>query len=259
MQLPRGLTLCLAAALLCVGDAAGAQAPPRLSGPPPPTASPTTVPPTAPTTTVPSTVPMTTARPTSSPPTVPSTTSPATVPLTAPPPTALSTASPPTAPSTASPATLPPTVPQPSVPSTASPTTVPSRAVSPTVRTAPPTETPGDVLLQAESAAVSLRRIEADPLSDRVVESTARDMQAFTREINARLDESARILADTPSVSTLENLAGVWTEVRRDLAARERDLALSAQRLDGDAAALAQMDESKRQKEHTLRCGSSMG
>jgi len=114
------------------------------------------------------------------------------------------------------------------------------------VAASPRSESPGirpvDAPLGAEPTTVSLRRIEADLRSDHVTGPAAREMQVLTREIDARLDESARILMGTPAISTLENLGSVWSEIRKDLTARGREVSGSESLLDRDAAALTRLD-----------------
>src|SRR5687768_8822062 len=86
-----------------------------------------------------------------------------------------------------------------------------------------PAPSPGPVPLaelsaQAEAATVNLRAIAAAAASNEVLAAIERELPPLTRELDARLRESSRILAQRPSLELLRNLERSWQTMRATLA-----------------------------------------
>lgn len=98
-----------------------------------------------------------------------------------------------------------------------------------------------EVATQAESALITLRGIDADVSSDRVTPVIADELPVLTRETDARLDETARILTSNPSLQTLHSLEGDWTGVAENLDAWKRDLDRRQEALKGQVERLREL------------------
>src|SRR5207244_10154273 len=81
-----------------------------------------------------------------------------------------------------------------------------------------------ELATEAESASTRLREMQADLSSDRTSEEAAEELPVLIREIDARRRDSAKIVAQRPSLETLDNLEEDWRPFRRNLAAWARDL-----------------------------------
>jgi hypothetical protein len=81
-----------------------------------------------------------------------------------------------------------------------------------------------DIATEAEAAAESIRDIRTDLSSDQSVAAVAQQLPAMTREIDGRLRESRRIVAQRPSIELLGSLEGEWRRLRRELYGLNRDL-----------------------------------
>jgi potassium efflux system protein len=125
---------------------------------------------------------------------------------------------------------------------------------SPAASTASPETTPPNVAApaaiplaemapQAESAFARLRDLQAELSSDRITEEVAKQLPALTREIDARLRESRKILAQRPSLEILESLERDWRRLRNHLANWTRDLTSRATQLERDMAELNELEK----------------
>ncbi len=131
-------------------------------------------------------------------------------------------------------------------------TPAPAAATSPTPSvTASPSTTPApapapiplaEVVTQAEAAAASLRDIEADLAADQITSTVDSELPVFVREIDARLDENARILNSRPSLETLRNLEADWKTLGENLPVWKRDLTARATTLEREITRLAQLE-----------------
>ena len=81
-----------------------------------------------------------------------------------------------------------------------------------------------DVATESESVAETIRDIRSDLSSDRSATAVGQQLPAMTREIDARLRENRRIVAQSPSVEMLGGLEGEWRRLRRELSGFNRDL-----------------------------------
>ncbi len=72
--------------------------------------------------------------------------------------------------------------------------------------------------------AASIRDIRTDLSSDRSATTVSQQLPAMTREIDGRLRESRKIVAQSPSIEMLGGLEGEWRRLRRELYGLTRDL-----------------------------------
>src|SRR5258708_4414053 len=63
-----------------------------------------------------------------------------------------------------------------------------------------------EVSTLAESASDNMRDIDADLSSDSIAATDKRELPVFIREINARLEEGAKLTRSNPSLDTLHDL-----------------------------------------------------
>jgi hypothetical protein len=77
---------------------------------------------------------------------------------------------------------------------------------------------------ESEATAASLRDIRSDLSSDRSAETAARQLPKISHEIDVRLRESRKIVAQTPSIEMLHGLQGEWRPLRRQLYGLNKDL-----------------------------------
>src|SRR5262245_57643769 len=91
-------------------------------------------------------------------------------------------------------------------------TPTPSLSQNPPPSSAPaPTPIPlAEVVTQAESASGSLRDIDAQLTSDQISTTVEKELPLLTREIDARVEESSKILTTHPSLDTLRELEASW-------------------------------------------------
>src|SRR5918992_1018764 len=76
-----------------------------------------------------------------------------------------------------------------------------------------------DLVTEAESVAARYRDIRTDLSADQSTESVAQRVPAIALEIDGRLRESRRIVAQSPSIEMLRSLEGEWSRLRRELSA----------------------------------------
>ncbi|MGH7852924.1 MAG: mechanosensitive ion channel domain-containing protein, partial [Candidatus Binatia bacterium] len=81
-----------------------------------------------------------------------------------------------------------------------------------------------DVATESEAAAETIRDIRTDLSSDQSTATIAQQLPAMTREIDGRLRESRKIVAQSPSIEMLGGLEGEWRRLRRELSGLNRDL-----------------------------------
>jgi small-conductance mechanosensitive channel len=107
-------------------------------------------------------------------------------------------------------------------PATATPSPTPSPAAVVVAVATPrpiPTAIPlPDVAAQAESADISLRAVEADLAADASTDTVQTQLPVMTREIDARRDETLKILASNPSLSDLRDMGRDWHQASGNLA-----------------------------------------
>jgi potassium efflux system protein len=127
------------------------------------------------------------------------------------------------------------------------PVATPMAAASPAPATSVPAPTSAaiplpEIVSQLESANGTLRAVAADLVSDQITASVADELPALTREIGARLEENARILAATPSLDTLRSMSSDWRQQRASVSGWTRDLTSRAAHLDRQTTDLTGMN-----------------
>jgi small-conductance mechanosensitive channel len=102
---------------------------------------------------------------------------------------------------------------------------------------------------QAESAFARMRDMQTELSSDPITQDVAKQLPVLTREIDARLRESRKIVAQRPSLEILVRLQGDWRRLRGNLSGWTRDLTSRVTRLDRE---IAELDELRMTWEQTL-------
>src|SRR4029079_3617361 len=70
-----------------------------------------------------------------------------------------------------------------------------------------PTPIPlAEVVAQAESISENLRALEAELVSNQLLTTVSKELPVITREIDARREESASVLASRPSLETVRTV-----------------------------------------------------
>ena len=100
-----------------------------------------------------------------------------------------------------------------------------------------------EVAAQAEAAFASLQSIEGNLSADQATVAIQQDLPVLTRESSARLEESSKTLASSPSLETLRRLNREWQGVREELAEWKRSLTKRVTQLDEDRGRLAQLEQ----------------
>jgi small-conductance mechanosensitive channel len=107
-----------------------------------------------------------------------------------------------------------------------------------------PTPIPlAEIVTQAESASENLHTIEAELAADQIPATINKELPAFTREIDARLEENAKMLTASPPLETLRSLEMGWQKLGESLSAWERDLMTRATQLDSEGTRLITLGE----------------
>jgi len=106
-----------------------------------------------------------------------------------------------------------------------------------------------EVATDAEGASARLRDMLAELSSDPITEEVAQQLPMLTREIDARLRESRKIVAQRPTLEILIGIEAEWRRLRRNLSGWTRDLTNRATRLERE---IAQLDELRKTWEQTF-------
>ena len=121
-------------------------------------------------------------------------------------------------------------------------------AVTNSAPTAPPATNAAaipmrEVALQAETAFATLRSLDDYLAPDPAVEAITNELPVLTAELNARVEESSRILASSPSLESLRRLSREWGGVREELTAWKKVLTRQAAQLEEEMARLTQLEK----------------
>jgi potassium-dependent mechanosensitive channel len=106
-----------------------------------------------------------------------------------------------------------------------------------------------EVATDAEAASARLRDMLEELSPDPITEEVAQQLPVLTREIDARLRESRKIVAQRPSLEILIGIEAEWRRLRRNPSGWTRDLTNRATRLERE---IAQLDELQKTWEQTL-------
>jgi small-conductance mechanosensitive channel len=123
-------------------------------------------------------------------------------------------------------------------------------ASQPSAETAVPL---ADVLTESESVSASIRDLRTDLSTDRSATLIAQRLTPLTGEIDTRLGESRKILAQHPSVEILGSLEGEWRRLRREINASNRSLSARVAELDRQ---IEQLDDLAKTWAQTLTAAS---
>ena len=124
---------------------------------------------------------------------------------------------------------------------------------APTVAEPAPIPLP-EVATDAEAASARLRDILAELSPDPIAEEVAEQLPVLTREIDARLRETRKIVAQRASLEILVGLEAEWRRLRRNLSGWTRDLTNRATWLEHQ---IAELDELEKTWEQTLDAAKS--
>lgn len=127
------------------------------------------------------------------------------------------------------------------VPPAASP--APSAATNLTATSSPTPIPLAEVVAQADTVSANLRTIEADLASPQITANVEAELPVLMREIDARFDESQKILNSRPSLETLKNLESEWKTLADKVVVWRRDLTIRATALDREITRLTQLDQ----------------
>jgi potassium-dependent mechanosensitive channel len=108
----------------------------------------------------------------------------------------------------------------------------------------------GDLPSRSETVLSRLKDIETHLETARVTLTVVEDLPALSREIDARWQESAKILAQRPSLEMLRTLDRGWLRSRATLAEWGRDLVREATQLDRH---ITELNELEKTWQETLR------
>jgi hypothetical protein len=95
-----------------------------------------------------------------------------------------------------------------------------------------------EVATEAEAAIARLRELRAERSADEEVSAIGKQLSGATREFDARVRETRRILAQRPSLETLARLEPEWRRLRANLSAWTRELVRHVLGFDGEVAEL---------------------
>ncbi len=114
----------------------------------------------------------------------------------------------------------------------------PTAALSPA---APVTATPvpmADVIAAADAVSERLASIETEVAANQTAANVTRDLPTLTKDVDARLNETRRMLTPGASLETMRDLELRWQSVANQLALWSRDLTARATFLDREIAQL---------------------
>ena len=107
-----------------------------------------------------------------------------------------------------------------------------------------PTPIPfSEIVAQAESASASLKELASGISADVTAENVEQNLPAKTEEINAKLEEMARIVEGRPSLERLKNLETEWKTLSKNLPKWTDDLTSRAKKLEGDLEQLNTLED----------------
>jgi potassium efflux system protein len=137
------------------------------------------------------------------------------------------------------------------------PTTATSLATTnPSAVMTPPPIGLGDVASQSESLAISLRQMKSDRSSDETVQAIGEELPVLSQEIDARLDESSRLLASNPSLEILPEMEADWQAIDSNLVGWKRSL---TKRSDQFKSQIAHLTDIKADWAQTLQYANNRG
>ena len=124
--------------------------------------------------------------------------------------------------------------------SEAAPSAPPAAVTESAPNTTPsPTAIPlAEIATEAEAALARVRERMAEAPDSRTMPEVVQQFPLLSREIDARLRQTRRILSQRPSIQTLSYLESEWRPLRRNLTTWNQQLTGYLSRLEGEIAAL---------------------
>ena len=139
---------------------------------------------------------------------------------------------------------------------TAPPTAETSGAPPPGAATPAPIPL-AEIATDAESATARVRDMQSELSSDRTTEIIAEQLPALTREIDARLRENWKIIAQRPSIEMLANIEAGLRRHRRNLSGWMRALTSRVSQVEGETAELDELENTWKQTSQAARASNS--
>ncbi len=120
-------------------------------------------------------------------------------------------------------------------------TQTPQLSVSPTVY---PTPIPfSDVIGQSDQANFTLQEIASNTAANPTADIIERDLPALTDEINARVEETAQVVANRLSLENLRRFENDWRVLAKNLPQWKNDLTDSARKLEANLTPLNDLEK----------------
>lgn len=120
---------------------------------------------------------------------------------------------------------------------------MPASQAAPTPgQSAAPVPTPipvPEIVTQAEAAAAKLQELQTDLADGQTAATIDEQLPALTREVDARLADTSKILEARPSLETLRNLEMDWRALNENLPVWRRELTTRATQLEQEIAQIA--------------------
>jgi potassium efflux system protein len=99
-----------------------------------------------------------------------------------------------------------------------------------------------DLAVQAESAEAAAQTLNADLAADQATRAVQEKLPTLTADINARMEEDARLLAATPSLNLLRRMGSDWQKLQDQLNEWKKNLGNRAQELNAQFVRLSDLE-----------------
>ncbi|MEP7038894.1 MAG: mechanosensitive ion channel domain-containing protein, partial [Acidobacteriota bacterium] len=110
--------------------------------------------------------------------------------------------------------------------------------------TVSPTPIPfSEIVARAESASASLKELGAGVSADTTAENVERGLPSLTDDIDAKLEETGRIIEGRPSLERLKSFETDWKTLAKNLPKWNDDLTSRAKKLEGDLGQLNTLED----------------
>src|SRR5262249_25665597 len=110
-----------------------------------------------------------------------------------------------------------------------------------------------DVVAQAENASSTLKEIGASVSSDPMTETIERDLPRLTKEINARIEETAQRVKGSTSLDTIRGFESDWQSLTENLPEWEDSLNVRAKNLVDDLRRIDELSEKWKRTQEELK------
>ncbi|HET8564059.1 MAG TPA: hypothetical protein VFM35_09325, partial [Candidatus Binatia bacterium] len=140
---------------------------------------------------------------------------------------------------------------------TAPPTSTGKPATAPPSAATPVPIPLAEIVTDAESASARVQDMQSELSSDRTTEAIAEQLPALTREIDARLRESWKIIAQRPSIEMLANIEAGLRRHRRNLSGWMRALTSRVSQIESEIGELDELESTWKQTLQSARASNS--